>query len=186
TRAIALDKRDLQKSRHKDLIKLNQIEFDETLYDTIRVSYVGLFHKFENYINDVILIPELIFGDFGEINDGFYKWAREIFEFDIKDWRQFKLIHIINWICNCVKHKDGFPTKDLKPIGYENLDQYQRIRIKPDEFKRDCEALIEFYPHYLRTFLLIAQHKAAKESLDSTFEDIKSELTNKLDIVKML
>jgi len=162
-RAIHDSKVDFQNSRYKVILKTDQLDFQETLYDTVRLAYVGLFHKLENYINDVIKLPELIMGDLYETDGTVAKWAKDKFNFDIKDWQQFYITHKINWICNCVKHKDGFPVKLPKPIGFEYADERQRIRIKPDEFKKDCELLIQFYPLYLQTIFLFAQHKLATE-----------------------
>jgi hypothetical protein len=162
-KAIFEEKKDFQNSKYKVLLKNKDLDFQETLYDTIRLAYVGLFHKLENYINDVVKIPELIFGDLFETEGTVAKWAKEKFQFDIRNWQQFYITHKINWICNCVKHKDGLPTKEPKPLGFQFSDETQRIRIKPDEFKKDCELLVEFYPIYLQALFMFAQHKIATE-----------------------
>jgi len=162
-KAIYESKIDFHNSRYKAFLKTSQLDFQETLYDTVRLAYVGLFHKLENYINDVIQLPEMILSDLYEIEGTVAKWAKDKFQFDIKDWQQFYITHKINWICNCVKHKDGFPIKVPKPIGFQYVDEKQRIRIKPDEFKKDCELLIQFYPVYLQTIIMFAQHKLATE-----------------------
>lgn len=163
-KAIHESKIDLQNSRYKAFLTASQLDFQETLYDTVRLAYVGLFHKLENYIADVIKLPEIIMGDLYETGGTVYKWAKDKFNFDIKDWQQFYITHKINWICNCVKHKDGFPIKLPKPIGFEYADETQRIKIKPDEFKNDCDLLIEFYPIYLQSIFMFAQHKLATEN----------------------
>lgn len=162
-KAINDSKIDFQNSRYKVLLKTTQLDFMETLYDTIRLAYVGLFHKLENFVNDVILLPELIMGDLYETDGTVIKWAKDKFQFDIKDWQQFYITHKINWICNCVKHKDGFPVKEPKPIGFQYFDEKQRIRINPEDFKKDCELLIQFYPIYVQTIFMFAQHKLVTE-----------------------
>lgn len=156
-------RKDFQNSKYRHLLSTNDLDFKETLYDTIRLSYVGLFHKLENYINDVIKLPDLVFGEIYETDEPVVKWAKDKFNFDIKDWHQFYITHKINWICNCVKHKDGFPIKEPKPTGFQNIDITKRIRIEADEFKGDCDLLIKFYPIYIQTIFLFAQHKAARE-----------------------
>lgn len=156
-------KKDFQNSRYKLLLNSKEIDFEETLYDTIRLAYVGLFHKLENYINDVAKIPDLIFGSQFETEGTVAKWAKDKFRFDLKDWQQFYITHKINWISNCVKHKDSLPIKEPKPAGFRYADESKRIRIKPDEFKRDCELLIQFYPIYLQTMFMFAQHKIMTE-----------------------
>ena len=162
-KAIHDSKIEFEKSKYKAFLKTKELDFQETLYDTIRLAYVGLFHKLENYINDVIKLPEMIVGDIYETDGTAVKWAKDKFNFDIKDWQQFYITHKINWICNCVKHKDGFPIKEPKPSDFQYADINQRIKIKPDEFKKDCELLIQFYPIYIQTIFMFAQHKLATE-----------------------
>jgi len=162
-KAIFNAKKDFKNSRYKSFLNTNEIDFQETLYDTIRLAYVGLFHKLENYINDVIKIPDLLFSELYETDGTVNEWAKEKFDFNIKDWRQFYITHKINWISNCVKHKDGLPIKEPKPIGFQYIDETQRIKIKPEVFKKDCELLIQFYPIYLQSMFLFAQHKLATE-----------------------
>lgn len=162
-KAIFEGKKDFQNSRYKAFLKTKDIDFQETLYDTIRLAYVGLFHKLENYINDVVRIPELIFCEHLEKEETVAKWAKEKFQFDLKDWQQFYITHKINWICNCVKHKDGFPVKEPKPKFFQSIDETTRIRINPEEFKQDCEHLIKFYPIYLQTVFIFAQYKLLTE-----------------------
>jgi len=164
-RAINDSKRDFFTSKYKRILNLQELDFEETLFDTIRLAYVGLFHKLENYINVVILLTEIIMDDLFETKGSTVQWGKEKLGFEIKDWQQFSVTHKINWICNCVKHKDGFPIKLPKPFGLENLDETQRIRIQPQEFKNDCDLLIKFYPLYLQVMFNIAQHKMINEKL---------------------
>ena len=158
-KAIFDSKRDFQQSKYKQFLKITDLDFKETLNDTIRLSYVGLFHKLENYINDVIEITDLIFDEIFETEGTVEQWAKEKFDFKIKNWQQFYITHKINWIANCVKHKDGFPIKEPIPIGFRHLDKNKRIELSKDEFKKDCESLIEFYPMYLQIMFIFAQHK---------------------------
>jgi hypothetical protein len=162
-KAIFDFRKDFQNSQYKFLLKTKDLNFNETLYDTIRLAYVGLFHKLENYINDVIKIPDLIFSELYQTEDTVANWAKQKFNFNIKDWQQFYITHKINWVCNCVKHKDGLPIKEPKPIAFRHADETQRIRITPGEFKQDCELLIKFYPIYLQAIVIFAQHKLATE-----------------------
>ncbi len=162
-KAIFDAQKDFYSSKYKALLKARDFDFKETLYDTVRLAYVGLFHKLENYVNDVIKLPELIFGELYETEGTVVKWAKDKFKFDIKDWQQFYITHKINWICNCVKHKDGFPVKEPKPLSFKYADETQRIKVSPDDFKHDCELLIKFYPIYIQAMFMFAQHKLATE-----------------------
>jgi len=201
-KAIYDSRVDFQKSRYKNLLKTSHLDFQETLHDTVRLAYVGLFHKLENYINDVEKLPELLMGDLYETEGTVVQWAKKHFNFDIKDWKQFYITHKINWICNCVKHKDGFPIKLPKPSNFESTDESKRITVTPDEFKRDCDLLIQFYPLYLQAIFMFAQHKLAKEKplLEKEWEQspdlflkqvetlasLETQMTNFLNILKQL
>ena len=158
-KAIFDAKKDFQNSHYKIYLNTKQLDFEETLYETVRLGYVGLFHKLENYINDVIKVSDLIFSSVYETEGSVAKWAKDRFEFDIKNWRQFYITEKINWICNCVKHKDSFPTKEPKPNIFRHLNENEKIRISPNIFKQDCDFLIKFYPMYLQMMFIFAQHK---------------------------
>jgi len=162
-KAIYKSKQDFKKSRYSSLLKTTHLDFHETLHDTIRLSYVGLFHKLENYINDVIEITDLIFKEVIETEGTIEKWAKDNFNFNIKNWRQFYITQKINWIANCVKHKDGLPIKEPIPFEFKYSDKNKRIEISPEEFKKDCEILIEFYPVYLQIMFIFARHKIVFE-----------------------
>lgn len=163
-RSIFQSKTEVRNSSYKSLIDIDSFDFQETLYDTVRLAYVGLFHKLENYVNEVETITSLIFKkELFQTDVTISEWAKERFQFNLKDWKQFYITSKINWICNCVKHKDGYPTKEPKPIGFQTIDESLRIEIKVDEFKRDCDSLIELYPQYLILMRLIAMHKMIAE-----------------------
>lgn len=162
-KAIFNSKMDFQKSQYKHYLKTDNIDFKETLHDTIRLSYVGLFHKLENYVNDIVQMANLILDDNENSKISIEKWAKDEFDFSLKNWRQFKTTFKINWIANCVKHKDGFPIKEPIPEEYSNIDKSMRIELTKEEFKNDCEALIKLYPMFLQIFFIIAQHKSGFE-----------------------
>lgn len=162
-KAIFEAQKEFKESKYNFLLRTNELDFKETLYDTVRLAYVGLFHKLENYINDVIKMPDLIYGELFQTEGSVAKWAKEKFQFDIKNWQQFYIVHKINWICNCVKHKDGYPIKEPKPTSYELVDESKRIRLTPDDFKHDCDLLVKFYPIYIQTMFIFAQHKLVTE-----------------------
>lgn len=159
TKAVHLSKVDFANSSYNHLLTPKDIDFSETIYDTVRLSYVGLFHKLENFINDICKLPEIVFNDLMTDEKPIYQWAKERFAFDMKDWRRIYIANKINWICNCVKHKDGYPVKEPKPAGFESVDESQRIKISTEEFKSDCDLLIKFYPIYIQLVFLFSQHK---------------------------
>ncbi|HZY82270.1 MAG TPA: hypothetical protein VFE50_22245 [Cyclobacteriaceae bacterium] len=119
-KAIADAKKDFIQSQYRHLLKNQNLDFEETLFDTVRLAYVGLFHKLENFMNDLVKLPEMVFSELYETNEPAIKLAKDKYGFDFRDWQQFQITHKINWICNCVKHKDGFPIKQPKPIQFQD------------------------------------------------------------------
>ncbi|MDA3781019.1 MAG: hypothetical protein PF487_12480, partial [Bacteroidales bacterium] len=158
-KAITRSKNIIRSSSYSSILNNNQIDFEESIYEVIRFGYVNLFHKLENYINEIVTTPDRLFGDTYEDSISVSKWAEEKYNFKLKDWRQFKITSKINWICNCVKHYDGYPTKTPKPAGMEIHKEDIRIRIGIEEFKEDCDILINLYPALLQTMMFFGQHK---------------------------
>ena len=170
-KAIYNSKKEFQNSKYKHLLNVKEVDFQETIYETIRLAYVGLFHKVENFTNDVIEMTSNLFSEFYEDNNSLNVWTKEKFDFQIKDWQQFKITHRINWIANCVKHKDGFPIKIPKPKEFENLPENERLKITVNDFKSDCEILLPFYPIYIQLMFLFAQHKMFSQESFEHFDD---------------
>lgn len=170
-KAIFESEQQILQSRYRHLLNISKTDLRETLYQTIRLSYVGLFHKLESFINEVVKMAGLVIEDTeGEPVD---KYAKRKFGFDIRDWQQFFVTHKINWVCNCVKHYDGFPLKSLKPFLCEHLPEDKRLELTPQDFKFDAELLIKFCPVYLQIMFMIAQHKSSYENYNrAEWEDM--------------
>ncbi|UZT98930.1 hypothetical protein ODZ84_04995 [Chryseobacterium fluminis] len=169
-KAVYDSKKDIENSKYRQYLDLKQIDFKETMYDTIRLSYVGLFHKLENYVNEVISVTEILFDEFYESEKTLNVWTKEHFDFNIRDWQQFNIVHKVNWVANCVKHRDSYPTKNPKPKGYQNINEEEKIRIDVHEFDQDCQLIISFLPIYLQLMFLFAQHKMFSEELNNNFD----------------
>ena len=165
-RAIVESKNDLKQSKYRAILNDSVINFKETLYETIRLFYVGLFHKFENYVNDVIQFSNMILLEEFEIESSIADWTGR-FGFGMKNWELFNEVHKVNWIANCVKHKDGFPVKDNPPLCFKHLDKDNRIELTKDDFLQDSKNLIEFYPKYLQIIFMFVKHKIIKTELQN-------------------
>jgi len=59
-KAIADGTKALKSSKYNHLFNGAREELNENLNETIRLGYVGMFHKFENYIDDLIVQAELV------------------------------------------------------------------------------------------------------------------------------
>lgn len=172
------------KSKYKSFLSMKGLEFNETLYDTVRLAYVGLFHKIENFVNDIIKMVDMLYKTEASSAQTIAQWVKERYNLDFRDWQQNTIIYKINWICNCVKHKDGYPLKEPKPLAYRRLAVDQRIQITADEFKQDCELLIKFYPSLIQIMMTFGLFRFALDS-DEKSEFPEVEKIRKDGIEKM-
>ena len=110
--------------------------------------YVPLLKKAfirSDYLNDLINLYDYILSSQNIEGGTITEWANKRFSFKIRDWQLIKPLHKINWICNCVKHKDGYPIKEPKPKELSQIEENQRIIITPEEFKKDCDVMNEIF-----------------------------------------
>jgi hypothetical protein len=191
-KAIFDAKADFLNSKYSFMLNTSTIDFTETLYDTIRLSYVGLFHKVENFVNDMIAIADMLHKEIDSAPaQSVYEWARKNYKYDFKDWKMFSVVYRINWICNCVKHKDGYPLKEPRPAEFMYTDLKQRLKLTQTDFKLDCELLLKIYEVYISIILTFAQLKFTVESFNpddySEFPDLyQSTLENRKKMEKVV
>lgn len=76
-------------------------------------------------------------------NDSLEKYVKEQFSYRIIDWKNYPTVVRINWICNCVKHKDGLPIKEPVPKIYRHLPKTKKIVLTQDDFTQDVNKLTE-------------------------------------------
>jgi hypothetical protein len=160
---------EIQKSKYRNSIVLTQEDLKENLYETIRLGYVGLYHKYENYINELIDKAEDLFRPLYQDNTSIKlkEFSKKEFNFVIVNTKNSKTIERINWICNCVKHRDGYPNKNPKPEGFETFPENQKLKLDKDDFARDAGAMADLYPFILKIVFQIAAYKIFAEK-DST------------------
>lgn len=53
----------MRTSKFKRMLKINEADFQESIYLTLRLAYVGLFHKMESFMNDMLRMAEIFSGD---------------------------------------------------------------------------------------------------------------------------
>lgn len=179
---IVKSKQDVKRSNYGKTISINEEDYRETLYETVRVSYIGMFHKIEAYVKDAVLLAELMVKE--SVEEEFDIRAHLKEHFGINDigkcWQQFHAFHVVNWVANCAKHKDGYPLKEKTPLVYANLPKNQRMRLTKDDFVKDCQTVIDFYPKFLELVICMGQHKKMQE-MANDLNDFKV----KLEIIRV-
>lgn len=174
-KSIQTFKRELKHSKYKSLFELTEEDYMENYYETVRLGYVGAYHKYEGFLKNLLKMMDDFFGEidfdnkFLPIND----YMKSEFEIDLlKSHHNFLIIHKINWICNCVKHYEGYPLKEPAPIYHEYFDRTKKIQINSKEFKADMQSVIKHNELMLRTLFLVGFH----QFFGSEFNSIKSQL----------
>lgn len=177
-KALVDTKKELKTSFYKKLLNISESQLKENYYDTIRLGYVGLFHKVENYVKDLLKEANLLFNDGKQGNDSIEKFFEKNYDFKFNNWYSDIWLHKINWICNCVKHYDGYPKKEPKYKYLEYLPEDEKIRINHDEFYKDIDYVANtFYQFKLSQIFSLAVFKMSKDDMNP--EIMNDELTAK-------
>lgn len=170
SKAVADDLKEIRTSKYKNLISLYREELKENYYDTIRLGYIGLFHKYENFIDELIKMGDILCDDLDSKNSqSISEYSKKELNFKIKDWKFSSFIEHINWIAICNKHYDGYPKKTPRPARFNSPILYpenEKLKLTKEDFKRDSQAMITFYSSILRLVFIISMHKIAFENID--------------------
>ncbi|MXS71631.1 hypothetical protein GSF70_10420 [Flavobacteriaceae bacterium W22] len=167
--------KNLKSSKYKHLINITNEELKENYYETIRLGYVGAYHKYESYLKDLLNILDEFFKDLDFENNfiDINSYLKNIIEKDLlKTVNSFKISEKINWISNCVKHYNGFPIKQPIPINLQYFDHSRKIEIESSEFKEDLDKLVAQCQLILSILFMTGFHQV----LSQEFILIKSQL----------
>lgn len=181
SRSVIDDLNEIQKSKYRHLIVITIEDLKENYYETIRLGYIGMFHKYENYVDDLILHSELLISELNETGKTLPKYIEENFNYKIKDWKNSPTISRLNWISICNKHYDGYPRKKPVPLIYQNLPENERMKFTNENFIADIDLLISHYTILLQTVFFFAIHKMTFEGETYELNELSDrELTQKL------
>ncbi len=173
SKAIVDNLKEIENSKYKKYLNITKEDLKENFYETIRLGYIGLFHKYENYIVELIEMAGLISEDCGIKNQiSLVQYSKKEFNFEIKDWKVSKFIEYINWVAICNKHYDGYPRKSQPKTFLISLAEDEKMRFSKSDFERDTKIMISWYSQIMELVFLIVQHKIVFEYLD--YEEAKS------------
>ncbi|MCB9192841.1 MAG: hypothetical protein H6602_14365 [Flavobacteriales bacterium] len=185
---IVTTKDDVRKSHYGKLVKIDNEQYRETLYDTVRLSYIGVFHKIEAYAKEVAYLTELILRESAGPDFSIIEHVHQ--NFGIKNitkcWQQFEAFNTVNWVANGSKHCDGRPHPNMVPIKYSCLPEDERMKLTKDNFVEDCQAVIDFYPKFLELVFRMGQHAIAqKQLIEYPTKDMRAALVTLTHALKM-
>lgn len=179
-KAIVDTKKEIKTSIYKKLLNVSETQLKENYHDTIRLGYVGLFHKIENYNRDLLTEANLIFSEGKTEEFSIEKYFKLNHDFIFNNWYSDKVLHKINWICNCVKHYDGYPKKIPKYEDLSNLSENVKIKIDHHEFYSDIDYITDnYYQFKLSQVFMLGSYKNVVENINHDF--ITDDLKKKFD-----
>lgn len=178
-KSISDTRNQLLKSKYRGIIGLNKEGLYSNLYETVRLGYVGLFHKYESFLNSVIECANYILQDLNAENNllPVDEYSRKRFDVNLyKSHHLFPVVSKINYIGNCVKHYDGMPVKSPIHPELRHLSQAKRIEIRPKEFGSDIKRL----KSHCRLFLSQVLAMGFKQFFEQDYKVIKPSLKPEL------
>ena len=169
-------KKELKHSKYRAHFNFDEVELKENYYETVRLGYVGVYHKYESYLKNIIPIMDDFFKelDFEEEFTPILKYIKSKFDIDLrKTTNKFYVTEKINWISNCTKHYEGYPIKEPIPLRFKyRFNSDEKIRIESKEFKEDVQNLIIHNRLILQSLFLVGFH----QFLCQEFKIIKDQL----------
>ena len=190
--------RELKFSRYKNLININTDELKENYFETIRLGYVGAFHKYETYLKSISKPMDEFFLELFDRDNyqNIEPYLKENFNVELKKMiNNFPTSEKINWIANCVKHYDGYPIKEPIIESFYTADKNEKIKIEAKEFREDLDNLLTQKQTLLSALFLVGFHQfAAQEHLNikeqlsegKTAEDVKAVRSKLEKSIKLL
>lgn len=161
-RAIIDTRKELKTSIYVKVLSVTDTQLKENYYDTIRLGYVGLFHKIENYIKDLLKEVNQLFKELWNDTETIEKFYEKNYKYNFLNWYSDTEVNKINWICNCVKHYDGYPKKEPKFQNLRYLPEDEKIKIEQEDFFKDIDYVIDtFYRLKLSQIFALAVFKMA-------------------------
>lgn len=169
-------KEQIRKSKYKNILKLTDEEYKENLYETIRLAYVGLFHKYESYLDATINAIDYFYK---ELNIKPIKtYLKEEYNYELKkSHEKFYITKKISYICNCVKHYDGYPKKNNAPLELLYANKEMKIQIQTEHLKSDINMLQTHMQNLFNTIIMIPLLQYMKMDLSVTQKDLKPDIT---------
>ncbi len=188
-KSIADARKEIKTSLYKNILIVSENQIKENYYDTIRLGYVGLFHKVENYVRDLLVQANLLFNDGKTGNDSIETFFEKKYNFKFNDWYSDLWMNKVNWICNCVKHYDGYPKKEPKYKYLQYLPENEKIRIGHEEFYKDIDYIADtYYQFKLTQILTLSLFKMATDDKIENImtDDLREKYLNFENTVKIL
>ena len=164
SKSIVEERKEWLKSKWKKIFNITDEQLKSNYYETLRLGYIGLFHKYEGYSSIIVKKFEIQFSDAWETKDDLVKFIES--EFNIKRFNRYWTItprlERINWIVNSCKHFNGFP----RPKGHYKYPQFptgQKLVLTKPQFLSDANYIEELTDKLNQVLIKICTYKAHKQ-----------------------
>lgn len=144
-----------KKSFYLQILK-RQKNYEGNLEEIIRLAYVHLYHKFENFQVELISALNAHFSALYHTPVDLQKYLADTYAYRLKDLKnQPAPLQTINWISNCVKHKNGYPLKEPVPERFAGVNRSEKIIISPETLRQDMEFLLQYFQDLCTTYMAV-------------------------------
>ena len=150
-KTVALVKNDFSKSKYRSLINTSEFDLKESLYETIRLGYVGLFHKIEGFTKGIKRNNALLINAYEMKGDFILEdYLADMLSVDFLNPINVPSLNKIRIISNAVKHNNGYPQiADKERDDIKNhmnwIDMSSKINIDPKSFLSDIKSTIQYF-----------------------------------------
>lgn len=180
-------KQEYNKSKYSNLLNIDQKLWQYETSLLVRIGYVTLFHKYENFVGNLFPLIDNNYIDFKDTSTNLKQYAIKKFDLKIdKEWYLNDFLKKINWISNSQKHNDGFPQTHHVFYKADTLNtllypEDERINISPDILKLDIEIMNQFVISIFQNVMQIALFRMVEEDyIDYKVEDETSKKEQQL------
>jgi len=122
-----------------------------SVQETIRFGYIALYHKYESFSKEYMLLLTQYYSKSKEELISIFKE-----NLNIKIIKPDKgIIYKFSWVSDCVKHQDAIASlKNNPPSAFVNYPQNRKIIISPQQFSIDTNKLVQEFDKIIKgTFL---------------------------------
>ncbi len=172
-KATSDDIAELNKSKYKSHINLTELDLKENYFETVRLGYVSIYHKYEIFVDELLIKVEEVFSEISNKNITLDMYIQKNFQFKIHDITYSPSLHRINYICNCTKHYDGYPRKANPPKEFEYHSQDKKLNFTSSDLSNDIDFLVTHYNSLLSATLILGSHKMIYEGVLADINDIE-------------
>ncbi len=149
-----------RKSRYKKYLTITDEHLRSNFYETVRLGYISIFHKYEGYVTQILPKFQEHFSESWGDGISLIKFAKKEFDIDLnKHWHITSKLKRINWIVNTCKHNNGYPNPKY-PLEYKEFKMGEKLKLTKKDFVDDAKYIEELSEKFNQLVLNICKFKS--------------------------